>query len=375
MGLRKLPRLELSPELVLAAACCTDAPAQILSNGRSLEAIDWTRFLRVVRRNRIDPLVNRSLSRAGLDPPKFVGASLQATALTATAENLHYAAASDQILQAFRKAGIKVTFVKGLTLSALAYGTATLKMGWDIDILVPHGQLFNAAGILRSLGYRCTNPGPDFALNPALKPSTSLKESVWINERSSVFVELHTRLSDNAELIPRIDAHSRTRNVNIVGGIDLPTLCDEELFAYLCVHGASSAWFRLKWLADLNALLRKKSPEQINELYIASQILGAGRAADQALLLSEKLFATNLPTGLKSDLDSVISNKLLVAISIFLLDGGRPDRELEGKILGTLPIHIAQFLLLPSLGFKLSEFRRQLMTAKFGYRAIETHSS
>ena len=46
----------------------------------------------------------------------------------------------------------------------------------------------------------------------------------------------------------------------------MPTLADEPLYAYLCVHGASSAWFRLKWIADLNALLAGRTAEEIAAL-------------------------------------------------------------------------------------------------------------
>ena len=76
----------------------------------------------------------------------------------------------------------------------------------------------------------------------------------------------------------------------VAKGIELPTLGKDELFAYLTVHGASSAWFRLKWITDLAALLHGESADEIERLYDRSQQLGAGRAAAQALILANRLY-------------------------------------------------------------------------------------
>ena len=82
---------------------------------------------------------------------------------------------------------------------------------------------------------------------------------------------------------PSLDVHSPAQEVEIAPGIALPTLADEELFAYLAVHGASSAWFRLKWIADFAAILDARTGAEIERIYQKSQVLGAGRAAGQAL--------------------------------------------------------------------------------------------
>lgn len=48
--------------------------------------------------------------------------------------------------------------------------------------------------------------------------------------------------------------------VEVACGIELPTLARDEPSAHLCVHGASSAWFRLKWITDLAALIDGRPP-------------------------------------------------------------------------------------------------------------------
>ena len=105
-------------------------------------------------------------------------------------------------------------------------------------------------------------------------------------------VDLHVAAADNPMLIPGITAYSPTQEVDIGNGIRLKTLARDELVAYLAVHGASSLWFRLKWIADFAALVDGSSGMEFRRLYMRSQELGAGRAAGQALLLADRLFGT-----------------------------------------------------------------------------------
>src|SRR5262249_32806700 len=118
-----------------------------------------------------------------------------------------------------------------------------------------------------------------------------------------LFVELHTRLADNRALVPELTVSSPTRQVEITAGRSVSTLAADELFSYLCVHGASSLWFRLKWITDLAALLSACPATEIERLYSRSQELGAGRAADQALLLAHHFYRTLDGTGLADRLE------------------------------------------------------------------------
>jgi len=106
---------------------------------------------------------------------------------------------------------------------------------------------------------------------------------------------LHDRLVDNPALLRSIGMSSPRRQVALAGGSPLQTLSMFDLYAYLCVPGASSAWFRLKWLVDFTALLMRQAPGSTNELVARSVRLGAGRAMGQALLLSHDLLGLPLP--------------------------------------------------------------------------------
>ena len=94
------------------------------------------------------------------------------------------------------------------------------------------------------------------------------------------------------------------------------TLDDTNLFSYLCVHGASHFWFRLKWLADLNALLAGAGDAQLEDYYRHAQAHGAGVCAAQAVLLCQIIFARPLPHPLAQELQRDWRVRRLVSFAL-----------------------------------------------------------
>ena len=355
--------MRLPPEFRLVAACCRwpPSPARDEAVRAAAGSADWALVGRIAERHRVEGFVWNALRHAGLDIPRAVGERLQAAAARITRQNLVLTAESLRLSALLGEAGIRHLFVKGVTLGVLAYGSIGPKMGWDIDLLVPPDSLETAASALDSAGYRL-----DLPRGPKARQRLGLwhrhwKESVWSRPGGGPTVELHTRLNDNPMLLPGVGPDSPPQPVEVSKGRFLATLRSEELFAYLCVHGASSAWFRLKWIADVGALLGAGPPEETERLYRRAVALGAGRAPALALLLCERLFATPLPPALGAELRSARINRWLLALALRKLAGRTLTAELNQRLLGTGTIHLMQFALLPGLGFKYAELRRQLV--------------
>jgi hypothetical protein len=351
-----LSRLAFDPEFSLLVRCChwnfTTA-----EKGLPLEIpadVDWARFLRLARRHRVQALTWNALAQHAGQLPVSAAEGLSSDARLIAATNLGIAAQCRALRRCFELAGITILFVKGLTVGALAYRSPMLKMGWDIDLLIDPGDLEGAASVLSELGYSLRLPTQAEELQAWHGWS---KESVWQRD-GSFHVELHTRLSDNKRLIPAIDVHSARQEVEVPGNYSLPTLAEDELFAYLAVHGASSAWFRLKWISDFAALLGGRSGKDIERLYRRSQDLGAARAAGQALLLADRLFdILDTAPALRKELERDTATRLLCSAALMLM--AKQVVEPTEKSFGTLPIHWTQFLLRRGAAFKISEARRQ----------------
>lgn len=355
--------MHLPREFQLVAACCRwpPSPARDQAVQAAADSADWVLVARIAERHRVEGFVWNALRQAGLAFPAEVGERLQAAAARITRQNLILTGESLRLSALLDRAEIRHLFVKGITLGVLAYGSIGPKMGWDIDLLVPLESLEEAASALESAGYRLLLPKGPKARERLGLWHRHWKESVWARPGGGPTVELHTRLNDNPLLLPGVGPDSPPRQVEVSKGKFLATLPADELFAYLCVHGASSAWFRLKWIADVGALLGACPPGEIERLYRRAQALGAGRAPAQALLLCERLFATPLPPALSAELRSDRVNRWLLAIGLRKLAGRTMTAELNERLLGTGTIHLMQLALLPGLGFKYSELRRQLV--------------
>src|SRR6266516_2650317 len=105
-------------------------------------------------------------------------------------------------------------------------------------------------------------------------------------------LELHWSLTSNSLLMP-LDLYmlcSRSQTIR-VGSASFTTLSDEELFLYLCVHGSVHMWFRLKWLADIAALLRRLPADLVERVASRARSLQLHRPFHQALILAHELIA------------------------------------------------------------------------------------
>jgi len=314
----------------------------------------------MARFHRVQGLVWNALWSAGAELPAESAHALSADAQDIAAVNLRIAAEGGALRAAFDRAGLRCLFVKGLTLGALAYSKPMLKMAWDIDLLVAEADVSRAAAELAARGYRRTIPSPTVDL---ARWHARHKESVWSRPDERLHVELHTRLADNRRLIPGIGVDSPHRDVAVAEGIALPTLAPDELFAYLCVHGASSLWFRLKWISDLAGLIDRLTDVELEQLYARSQELGAGRAAGQALLLADRLFGTLGDSRLGDRLAADAAISRLAAAAFRTTPRRAEPREPTAIPLGTWRIHWTQLLLLPGARFALGEAARQLRDA------------
>ncbi len=324
-------------------------------------SVDWTLVSRIAERHRVEGFVWNALRQSGLAVPGAVAERLQSAAARIARQNLILTGESLRLSALLDEAGVRHLFVKGVTLGVLAYGSIGPKMGWDIDLLVPPESVEESAAVLESAGYRLTLPGSPRARERLGLWHRHWKESVWTKADGKLAVELHSRLNDNPLLMPKISCDSPSQRVEVSKGRTLATLRTDELFAYLCVHGASSAWFRLKWIADVAALIGECPPQEIERLYRRARELGAGRAPAQALLLCERLFATALPPALAAELRADRTNRWLLAVGLRKLAGRTMTAELNERLLGTGTIHLMQFALLPGVRFKLTELRRQLV--------------
>ena len=348
----------LSRELKLIAEYCLAAFSGSRSAAVPSDQVYWTRFLRLARFHRVQGLVWSEAAKQDVSVPNDIAEALAVDAGRIAASNLRAADECKALLADFERHRLPSIFIKGLTLAQLAYGTIATKAAVDIDLLTDTRSLNEAAGILRSRGYRLAEPNTVERLR---RWHDLRKESTWVRDDAPLQVDLHTRLADHPSMIPAIGLGSELQDVEVAPGIVLPTLAGDELVAYLAVHGSSSAWFRLKWITDFAALIHGRGPGELTRLYDRSQALGAGRAAAQALLLANSLYGSlSSASDLKLRLERDRGARWLHRIALRQLTSLDEPAEPTERPLGTAAIHYSQLLLRPGVAFKVSELTRQV---------------
>ncbi len=179
------------------------------------------------------------------------------------------------------------------------------------------------------------------------------KDLELFHDGRGLSLELHWRLIDNPVLLREVGLGSPTQEAPVLDGA-LRTLGDKELFAYLAVHGASHCWFRLKWLADLNAWLSTRTDEEIVGFYRYAESLGVGACAGQALLLCNRLLGLSLPDALAPALRRR-KLRVLVAVALDAMAGADAEVELARRPFGPFRTLPAQFLRGRGAGFFLAQ--------------------
>lgn len=344
------------PELdALVTACHTAYRSPSSSLGLDL---DWDRFLQLAQHHRVEAVAWRGLGKLDAPVPAKIADAFQRRAREIAATNLQLISESARLRDIFDRAGIPILFVKGATLAKIAFEDVAIKSAIDVDILVRPNDLLDAARLLTEAGYRLASPrSPDRLIGwHRLR-----KESLWLHEETGLAVDLHSRLADSPALIADIWTEQSVRYVTVASGLSLPTPKPDELAAYLAVHGATSAWFRLKWLVDFAAVLEREHEGGIGNLRARMAQLGAHRAGDQALHLADLIFGS---------LDSDVETRVKVArewptrsASMIARSYLRRSEEPTQRFGGTLGIHASSLLILSSATDRLRQVAAKIRMA------------
>jgi hypothetical protein len=296
---RLMPDLDLhafSPDLKLALACARwplgEAGQQEIARCAAATQ-DWDRFLAWIGRHGIAPLACRALRQAGAAlVPESVFGALEERESRNTRRVLGQITEAARMTRLLAGAGIRSMMIKGPVLAALAFDEVTARWSRDIDLLIDPQHVEEADRLIIAAGYR--RFAPDFNLTPN-QHSAFLQmrcQFAYYSDRLDLILELHWRLTSNRTLLPLDEAGLWGRKNPIrLGGVDFQTLPDEELFLYLCVHGGAHVWFRLKWLADVAALLHRVPVDVLERTAARAHALRLERPFHQALLLAHFLLA------------------------------------------------------------------------------------
>jgi hypothetical protein len=321
----------LPREFVLVAAC-SRAPTAKNRNAAIVTAaegtLDWERVLRIVSRHRVHGLVHQGLQDAGIVPPLAILNRLKASAAENLHANLLITAETLRLQRHFDAAGIPCVFFKGAPLAAELYNSLASRHMRDIDVLVEEAALDAAIATVEAAGFRLSQPRPPLRAKERRVWFLVYRDLEFLHTVSGVRLELHWRLTRNPYLFRPTFPELLPHCVDLGSGGAVRALAPDDLFAYLVAHGALDAWFRLKWLTDIDILL-SLSDDGGEALYRAAEARGTARCAGQAILLCHRLFSTKISPSLLDTLRGSAIAQRLARLACRSLTSGGGETELK----------------------------------------------
>jgi hypothetical protein len=318
---------------------------------------DWALVRTLIVRHRVAGLASHAILAAGVNVPDEMRAWCVEQKDVAGLKELGAAAELRRLTLILTEQGIASRVLKGPAVSIAAFGRLGLRTNRDIDILVDAGDRAAASRVMGDQGYARIEP--ELTVSAAAFKDWLQHHKDFVFVRSDgMLVELHWRLFNNRALLPTIHRCAGYRVAS--GPFSFNTLPPTENILYLCVHGAEHAWSRLKWLADVAALLRQMKGEAITELLARAQRESVYPATAQAVLLCARHLGLVLPSGMRGRLENNLRVRILVAIAERSLFAGN-GRELEEQRLGSTLKNLGHYLMATGYQFRREEFRFDLM--------------
>ncbi|SNS62235.1 Uncharacterised nucleotidyltransferase [Bacillus sp. OK838] len=286
-------------------------------NNKYFIDIDWELFLDLARHHRIYPLIYSKLNM--LDEkliPLYVSQALYQEYKENTFQMLNLSGEMERVSKLFTENNIRLLFLKGPAIADAIYGDISLRTSKDLDILIPITDLNKAEDLLLNCGYE-----KEESLNKSNKRKWWSHHVSYYHSHKKIEIEIHWRLYRPPANEPSFDDLWNRKRISTLTSFPVYFFGKEDLFFYLITHGANHGWFRLRWLADIDQIIRKRDITMVNNL------LPKNRYRDiligQALILTSQLFETpiheeDLPLAKEKR-----SRKLAKSAILYIIEMGR----------------------------------------------------
>jgi hypothetical protein len=360
----------VEPELALVVACLrwpSDAAARTQIAACLSPTLDWDRFIFWAKRHRVVSLVFETLRQTeNLALPAGVVDSLRQASQRQARISLQQVAETVLLTRLLAEAGIGVVVLKGPALSQLAFGQPALRDSRDIDLLIEPVQVPRVDAILATQTYQRIKPVGKLSARLSSAYRQWTHEIVYRSASRGSLVEIKHRLHPTQALlaldIERLTAHPRIVHLS---GHGVPVLPDVELFLYLCTHGSRHCWFRLKWLADIGALLSGMSGDLLDKITERAAFLGVERSLREALLLAHHLLAAPVPETLLANAraDTAVRHRVALVQQSIATFGTENDLT---SLRFMTRLDIAEYTIRPEWSYRLAVLQRHVLARLYG---------
>lgn len=279
--------------------------------------IDWNHFLELSIYHRVYPLVyTKLITKEEQVVPPFVINALYQEFKKNTFQMLSLSGEMEQVSKLFTENNIRLLYLKGPVMAAELYGDISLRTSKDLDLLIPITDLEKAEELLIKVGYK--KEGDPTVLNDWKWREHHIS---YFHPQKRIQLEIHWRLHPRPSKEPSFDELWERKRKSALTTYPVFFLDMEDLFLYLITHGARHGWFRLRWLMDIDKVVRKGMDNERIDLFFKKY--QCKKVGGQALILTSQLLHTPFNEKLNKYTEGHRSKKLAKQ-AIYFIKGTEP---------------------------------------------------
>jgi hypothetical protein len=276
--------------------------------------LDWAAIPTLAWQYKMRPMVAAALRETGwAGVPVTVRAEIEAAERTCSLKAMRQLKLLAAIASTCDAAGIRVMTLKGIPLSLHFYSNPFLREAFDLDLLVHPDDWPRCELLLAGLG--CA---PLVQRRPLTPRQEGLLQRFryhikLLHREFDTVVEAHWRLDSNPYFLDTdFDALWRERGYVRFSGTTVAILGVENLLEYVALHASKHGWERWKWLADVVAILRPLSGDELLQCRSRAIARGNGDLFDSTVLLAHTITGFDFPAPL---LDAAGRNRKALSLS------------------------------------------------------------
>ncbi|MGJ9459028.1 nucleotidyltransferase domain-containing protein [Oceanobacillus sp. CF4.6] len=269
------------------------------------KTIDWDIFIDLTLHHRVYPVLYPKLKNLGEDViPSYVIENLNQLFKRNTFQMLQLSAVMEQISRLCSDVDIPVIFLKGPVLAHDLYGEISLRTSSDLDILIPIKHLDKAEALFSEQGYE-----KDDYIETVLNDWKWRHHHVtYFHPQQNIKIEIHWRLNPGPAPEPNFTQLWGRKRISKLTSFPVYLLGREDLFLFLVSHGARHGWSRLRWLVDIQQLMKQdidwKWTYQLLKRYRYLRVGGQG------IILATQLLNTTFKREMRPITSTKCTNKL-----------------------------------------------------------------
>lgn len=284
-----------SQELVLLcmrARWTQSEQAQLQALGARIS--DWDAVWQMTEAHGMSALLAHRLRADRSVPlPAVFRSHLEQFAVSQKYRSLMQSAELVGIVSSFEAAGIPTLAIKGPTLAVLAYKEIWLRRFGDLDVVVPAEHLAEAWQLLEARGYHVNDNVTLAQIHTVLDSENNCG---FVQPESHFKVELHWHLIQMYFGLALDEKGIWERRIPVrLTGHAVQTCGANDLFLFLCVHGAKHLWNRLCWVADIAWLAERAELLDWEWLENEAARHGVRRVLLLGCLMGHALAGANVP--------------------------------------------------------------------------------